>query len=70
MKSKPSRSNSQGREQVIKEAQKTNDEDLTTLTFQVPKKLHNEFRGITGFKGEKMKDVISRFMQKYVDENR
>lgn len=69
MKAKPRRDN-KSKEETIREARKTNADELTTLTFQVPKSLHNEFRGITGFRGEKMKDVISDLMQQYVETHK
>lgn len=70
MKAKPSRNSSKGREQVIKEAQKTNSDDLVLITFQVSRKLRDEFKSITSLNGQKMKDVVSEFMESYIAENK
>ena len=70
MKSKPLRSTSIGATQAIREVKKENDEYLTTLTFQLSKKLHKQFRATSSLKGEKMKDVITSMIKRYVEENK
>ncbi len=68
MRAKPARDNNNAaKEQVIKEARKTNAEDLTTLTYQLPKATHLAFKAKVAGKGEKMKDVIEAMIKDYLE---
>jgi hypothetical protein len=68
MRAKPTRDDSNhAKDQVIKEARKTNTEDLTTLTYQLPKSTHQAFKAKVAGKGEKMKDVIEAMIKDYLE---
>jgi hypothetical protein len=69
MKAKPTRKAISVKEQVIKEATKTNLDDLSTLTYQIPKATHQAFKAKSAANGETMKDVIISMINSYLDKH-
>lgn len=66
MQAKPKRTEKTAKEKVIAEATKTNTDDLATLTYQIPKGIHQAFKAKTAANGDKMKDIIVGMINDYL----
>ncbi|GEM_PF-6261677 len=68
MQNKPSRTEKTAKEQVIEEAIKTDKAELVNFTFQLPKEKRDAFKVSAVIKGEKMKDVLNKFILEYINK--
>ncbi len=66
MQTKPKRTEKTAKEQVIEEAIKTEAETIVNFTFQMPKSQRDSFKVKAAINGEKMKDVLSRYVNEYI----
>ena len=58
------------RKALMEEVSKTDDMEFTTMSVKIPKKLHMEFKGLVGFKGDQVKDTVIELLEGYIKENR
>ncbi len=67
MKPKPKRDTRlEAIDQVIREATKTDADELSTLTYQIPKRLHQAFKVKTAGEDKKMKAVVIELIKNYL----
>lgn len=66
MQNKPQRTAKTAKEHVIEEAIKTEAENLVNFTFQLPKSQRNAFKVKAAINGEKMKDILTKYVQEYI----
>jgi len=58
------------RQALMDEVSKTDDGDFSTMSVKIPKKLHMEFKGLVGFKGDQVKDTVIELLEGYIKDNR
>jgi hypothetical protein len=46
------------------------EEKVKRMNINVKVGLHNDFKAATAARGENMTDILKKFIQKYVDDNR
>ncbi len=63
-------SGSKERQDLMDEVSRMNSDDYTTLSVKVPKKLHKEFKGLVGFKGDNIQETVRELLEDYVKDNR
>lgn len=52
--------------EIAKQLAKSFKENLTTITFEIPAPLRNNFKAKVSSQGKKIKDVLLEFIEEYV----